>query len=126
YFDKDYGKDHALIPHGLSVVVTAPADFIFTASASPEKHLEAANLLGANLSSTATSDEIGNTLADILRGFMKDFNCPNGLSEMGFDKSNVEDLSNAAIGFIKANAITPKDSDLESLARIYESSLTVY
>ncbi|KAE9551652.1 hypothetical protein FO519_005122 [Halicephalobus sp. NKZ332] len=126
YFDKDYGKDHALIPHGLSVVVTAPADFIFTASVGPEKHLEAANLLGANLSSTATSDEIGNTLADILRGFMKDFNCPNGLSEMGFDKSNVEDLSNAAIGFIKANAITPKDSDLESLARIYESSLTVY
>ena len=49
YFDNDYGKDHPLIPHGLSVVVTAPADFIFTVSTNPEKHLEAANLLGANL-----------------------------------------------------------------------------
>lgn len=57
---------------------------------------------------------------------MKDFDCPNGLKAMGFDQSNVDSLSSAAIGFIKANAITPKDSDLEVLSNIYESSLTVY
>ena len=126
YFDKDYDKSHALIPHGLSVVTTAPADFIFTTPVDPKRHLEAANLLGAQLPDAASVDQIANTLADILRGFMKDFNCPNGLVSMGFDRTRVDDLANAAMGFLKANKISPRDTDLDSVSKIYEQSLRVY
>ena len=46
YEPPGYVSDHPFVPHGISVIVTAPAAFRFTYSASPERHERAASLLG--------------------------------------------------------------------------------
>uniref|UniRef100_A0A914H283 hydroxyacid-oxoacid transhydrogenase n=1 Tax=Globodera rostochiensis TaxID=31243 RepID=A0A914H283_GLORO len=118
YFDPDYSKDHALIPHGLSVVCTAPADFLFTTVADPKRHLEASQLLGSGLSvSSASTDMIANTLADQLRAFMSDFGCPNGLAKMGFDRHDTDTLASAALNSFRSNPISPREIDFDSIAK---------
>ena len=65
-----YPNSHPLVPHGVSVILNAPAVFRFTAAADPARHLRAAEALGANVS-RATPADAGTVLADRITWFMR-------------------------------------------------------
>ncbi len=83
-----YDSDHPLVPHGFSVILNAPAVFRFTAPASPDRHLEAAEALGADVS-RAHSGDAGRILADRITWYMQRLaENANGLGEIGYTSSS--------------------------------------
>lgn len=94
---------------------------------------------------SASNSYIAGKLCDEIRGFMRDFRVPNGLEAMGFQFSDIgetmfipyrhfrlrrpsfsERLSAAALNSVENIAVTPRRADFETIAYIYEKSLTVY
>ena len=68
-----------LVPHGISVVISAPSIFRFTAAINPERHLKCAEILGADVSNAkATGDYAGNLLADEILNLMDATGVPMG------------------------------------------------
>src|SRR4029453_17267461 len=65
-----YPVGRPLIPHGMSVILNAPAVFRYTAPADPGRHLEAARLMGADMSG-ARPEDAGEMLADAIIAFMQ-------------------------------------------------------
>ncbi len=53
---RDYPGGKSFVPHGLSVIVSSPSVFRYTAQAAPQRHLEAAKYLGADVRGAAAQD----------------------------------------------------------------------
>ena len=83
-----YASDEAMVPHGMAVALTAPESFRLTFASSPERHLRAASLLAPD---HPHGDGPG-TLPAVLADLMRDIAIPNGLGEVGYDESDVDDL----------------------------------
>ncbi|XP_026993691.1 hydroxyacid-oxoacid transhydrogenase, mitochondrial isoform X1 [Tachysurus fulvidraco] len=122
---RGYNVDHPLVPHGLSVVLTSPAVFAFTACMCPERHLDAAEILGADVRNVKTEDA-GLVLADILRNILYDLDVEDGLSEIGYNKEDIPDLVKGTIPQERVTKLSPRRHTEEDLTRLFEASIKLY
>ena len=131
YHAKDYPTDHAIIPHGLSVVITAPAVFDFTAPACPERHLEVASILATGGESSEkflnhSTKDAGKILADVLRQFLQDVHVDDGLRALGYTPSDIPALVKATLPQQRVTKLAPLAHTQEDLARLFENSMKLY
>jgi hydroxyacid-oxoacid transhydrogenase len=125
YRPPGYAADHPLIPHGISVIVNAPAVFRFTASACPERHLKAAEILGAKVSG-AKREDAGRILADQIVKLMQDLKVPNGLRELGYEPADIPALVEGTLPQHRVTKLSPRPAGPDQLARLFEESMTIW
>lgn len=92
YKHAGYQVDAPIIPHGVSVAVSAPAVFRFTGPSNPERHLQAAEAFGVDVSNVKR-ESAGEVLAEALAKFLADLgDQPKGLGDLGFRREHLDDL----------------------------------
>ena len=129
YKHEGYETARPLIPHGVSVAVTAPAVFRFTAAADPERHLAAAACLGKDVSRVKAEDA-GAVLADAITEFLVRLgDQPRGLTALGFGRGDVEALVEGTIPQKRVLMLAPQlatelEKEREQLHRLFEDAMT--
>ncbi len=110
------GYPRPFIPHGFSVIVTAPAAFRFTYAALPERHLQVAEWLSGGPLEQPGPDSLPNELIRLMR----DVGAPSGLSELGYGEADLPALVAGALKQQRLLAVaprTPTEADLEGILR---------
>jgi hydroxyacid-oxoacid transhydrogenase len=120
-----YAADHPLVPHGISVILNAPAVFRFTAPANPTRHLQAAEALGANVSRAMEAD-VGAILADRITWFMRELNVPNGLAAVGYTTADIPALVGGTLPQHRVTKLSPRPAGEDDLARLFEQAMVAW
>ncbi len=120
-----YPDEHPMVPHGLSVVVGAPAAFRRTAQTSPDRHLEAAAILGAKTAG-ALRDDAGGILAAEIVSRMRATGAPNGLRALGYEVSDVPALARGAIVQKRLVDNAPLAVDETAMRGLFERALAYW
>ena len=103
-------------------MLNAPAVFRFTASACPQRHLEAAEALGVDISG-ANPDDAGKILADRIIEFMRDLDIPNGLSEVGYTEADIPALVKGTLPQHRVTKLAPNEAGQEELEKLFADAM---
>jgi hydroxyacid-oxoacid transhydrogenase len=122
YHPEGYPGAEPMVPHGMSVILNAPAVFRATAATNPHRHLEAARHLGAEVAGADDADA-GDVLAERVITIMRTVGIPNGLSAVGYTDADCGRLAEGAWPQQRLLQNAPVDSDEAMLAEMFTNAL---
>lgn len=128
YKHAGYEVSHPIIPHGVSVAVSAPAVFRFTGPSNPERHLLAAEAFGVDIS-TVKKESAGEVLGEALEKFLADLgDQPKGLKDLGFKREHIDDLVEGTIPQKRVLMLAPGldeelEAEREQLRNLFEDAM---
>ena len=125
YQPAGYPESHPIVPHGMSVALSAPAVFRFTGPASPERHLRVAALMGADVSGAGPEDA-GEVLADAIIGLMKQIGVPDVLSAVGYGPDDVGALVEGTLPQHRVTRLAPRAAGRSDLRRMFLESMKLW
>ncbi|HEY0508952.1 MAG TPA: hydroxyacid-oxoacid transhydrogenase [Blastococcus sp.] len=123
FHPKDYPADEPMIPHGMSVALTAPEAFRFTFDASPDRHRRAAQLLDPRAEEPGDPAEF---LPTVLTALMRDIDIPGGIGAVGYEEGDIPDLVDGTMKQQRLLATAPKDVTEDDIAGIFRRSLHLW
>jgi alcohol dehydrogenase class IV len=125
YVPAGYRTEEPLVPHGMSVIVTAPAAFRFTYPASPERHLRAAELLGVRVRGLSP-DDAGEALPRALVSLMREVGIPNGLEALHYISADIPTLVQETLKQPRLLSGAPRAVGAPELELILRQSLSYW
>ncbi len=120
-----YPQEEPIVPHGMSVIVNAPAVARHTASFCPERHLVATELLGGEIRGAGPGDE-GEVLATRIIELMRATQMPNGLSGVGYEAGDVTALADGAFPQQRLLQNAPCLVEHHDLSELYSAALSYW
>ena len=113
------GYKKCFIPHGFSVIVTAPAVFRFTYDVEPEKHIKAAELLKGSVITNPGYESLPYELIKL----MKQVGAPSGIKELGYAKEDIPEIIQGANKQHRLLSVAPKKVSENDLNKILIQSM---
>jgi alcohol dehydrogenase class IV len=114
-----YAQNHGFVPHGYSVIVTAPAVFRLTYAAAPEKHIEAARLLTQRTVENPGPESLPNALIEIMRAV----GAPAGIEAIGYTRADIPAIVEGALKQQRLLALAPIPVNAELMESVLTTSL---
>jgi hydroxyacid-oxoacid transhydrogenase len=125
FVPEGYPQGEPLVPHGMSVILNAPAVFRFTAPTNPERHLYAAKLMGVDTSGAGLEDA-GDLLADAIIKILKAIDVPNGLSAVGYSEDDVDKLVEGTLPQHRVVKLSPRPVEASDLRQLFLDSMKLW
>ncbi|HUY47137.1 MAG TPA: hydroxyacid-oxoacid transhydrogenase [Streptosporangiaceae bacterium] len=123
FHPKDYPAHEPMVPHGMSVALTAPEAFRFTFGAAPDRHVRAAELLAPGADRPADASQF---LPSALISLMRDIEIPNGVAAVGYTRGDIPDLVDGTMKQQRLLATCPKLVTEDDLAGIFARSMELW
>jgi len=125
YVPPDYPPGHPIVPHGMAVVLHAPAVFRFTAPANPATHLYAASLMGKDITD-AKPEDAGEILSGAVIELMQNVGMPNGLKAVGFGPEDVDKLVEGTLPQHRVTKLSPRPASAEDFKQLFLDSMEIW